>query len=134
MEPLGNGTPRSGHGSGKAGVRPVPFLALIKSLTRTQKQAVMLGVDLTLVPLALLFTLMVQRQGESAFAELAGIWPVVGLLMVMAAAFSTILGIPNMRLNSYDMSSTGKTGLFAGMLALAGLALGRTAGLGYGAG
>ena len=114
--------------------RPVPFLGLVRSLSRTQKQAVMLAVDLTLVPLALLFTLSVQGQGMGTPVGFAALWPVAALMMVMAAAFSTILGIPKIRLNAYDMGGTGKTALFAVMLALAGFALGRVAGLGYGAG
>ncbi|MDJ0825053.1 MAG: nucleoside-diphosphate sugar epimerase/dehydratase [Rhodobacter sp.] len=134
MRVLGNRKPQSESDRREQPIRTLPVLRLIKSLSRTQKQAVMLTIDLALVPVALLFTLMVQRPGTDAMAELTSIWPVVGLLMVMAAAFSTILGIPNIRLNAYDMGSTGKTGLFAALLALAGLALGRTAGLGYSAG
>ena len=110
------------------------MLYLVKNMTRSQKQAVLLCVDLLLVPLALLFTLAVQGQNADPTAHMLRIWPVVGLLMVLAAALSTILRIPNTRLNAYDMSGVGKTAVFAFLLALAAFALGRTSGLDFTAG
>ena len=110
------------------------MLNLVKNMTRSQKQAVLLCVDLLLVPLALLFTLAVQAQNADPAAHMLRIWPVVGLLMVLAAALSTILRIPNTRLNAYDMSGVGKTAVFAFLLALAAFALGRTSGLDFSAG
>lgn len=107
------------------------MLQFVKSMTRREKQAVLLGIDLTLVPLALVFTLAVQGQSPHSFARLLDIGPVVGLIVVLAAALSTILGIPNIRLNAYDMSGVGKTALFAALLALATYALGTISQLGY---
>ena len=107
------------------------MLQFVKSMTRREKQAVLLGIDLTLVPLALVFTLAVQGQSPHSFARLLDIGPVVGLILVLAAALSTILGIPNIRLNAYDMSGVGKTALFAALLALATYALGTISQLGY---
>ena len=107
------------------------MLQFVKSMTRREKQAVLLGIDLALVPLALVFTLAVQGQGPHSFARLLDIGPVVGLILVLATALSTILGIPNIRLNAYDMSGVGKTALFAALLALATYALGTISQLGY---
>jgi len=107
------------------------MLQLVKSMKRREKKAVLLGIDLLLVPLALVFTLAVQGESSQPFAHLLSIGPVVGLIMVLAAALSTILGIPNIRLNAYDMSGVGKTAAFAALLALATYTLGTVAGLGY---
>ncbi len=110
------------------------MLQVIKSLTRPQKQLVLLGVDLALVPLALIFAFAVQINDGPPLDHLANVAPMAGLLMVLAAALSGILGIPNTRLNAYDISGTGKTGILAAFLAVAALSLERFAGLGYSAG
>lgn len=110
------------------------MLKLVKSMSRTQKQAFLLGVDLALVPLALLVALTVQGHSSGVIGRLVGIWPVVGFLMLIAAALSRTLGIPNTKLNAYDMSGVGKTAAFAFFMTLAAYALGELAGLTYGAG
>ncbi len=107
------------------------MLNLIKSMSRREKQAVMLGIDLLLVPLAMLFTLAVQGESPQPLAHLLSIAPVVGLMMVLAAALSTILQIPNMRLNAYDMSGVGKTAVFAALITLANYAIGAVSTLPY---
>lgn len=111
----------------------MPILNLIKTMSRPQKQVIMLGVDLVLVPAALLFTLGLQEQGP-VLAELLRAGPVVGLLMVLGAALSLVLGIPKIQLKAYDLSGIGRTAVFAGLLAFSAFVLGRTAGLGYAAG
>ena len=110
------------------------MIHLVKSMTRGQKQVVLLAVDLALVPVALVLTFMIQMGYADPLAYLWSIAPMVGLVMVLAAALSSMLGIPNTKLNAYDMSGTGKTALFAALLALAALALDRISGLGFGAG
>ena len=109
-------------------------LEFIKRMNRAQKQTMMLCVDLVLVPLALIFTYVVQGQVVAPASQFTRVWPVIALLIVMAAALSTMLRIPQTRLNAYDMSGVGKTALFAALMTLAGFALGQTAGLGYSAG
>ncbi len=110
------------------------MLHFVQSMTRTQKQLVLLAVDLALVPLALILTFAIQMQDTHPIAHLWEIAPVVGLLIVLAAALSTVLGIPNTRLNAYDMSGTGRTAIFAALLAAAAYALGTIAALDYPAG
>ena len=110
------------------------MLALIKNMSRVQKQIVLLAVDLALVPVALAFTLMVQFSDAAPLDHILAIGPVVGLIMVLAAALSIVLGVPKTRLNAYDMSGMGKTGIFAALLALAAYSVGEIAVLGYGIG
>ncbi len=106
------------------------MLRLVESLTRPQKQLVLLVVDLTLVPLALLLTFAIQQNAARPLVLLWSATPVVGMIMVLGTALSTLLGIPNTRLNAYDLSGVGRTAVFAALLALSALALGRLAGLG----
>jgi len=101
-------------------------------MSRAQKQAILLVIDLALVPLALVFTVAVQDTAPPLVGPQA--WPIVGLLMVLATALSIILRIPSIRLNAYDMSGVGRTAVFATLLALAAGALGGLAGLGLGPG
>ncbi|MCG6902666.1 MAG: polysaccharide biosynthesis protein [Rhodobacter sp.] len=105
------------------------LLHLVKNMTRVQKQFVLLFVDLALVPLALALTFTVQMGETAPFAHLVAIAPVVGMMMVMAAALSSMMGISNTKLNAYDMSGIGKTGLFTVLLTAAAYALGEVAGL-----
>ena len=108
----------------------MPILNFIKTMSRPQKQVTMLGLDLALVPLALLFTLGLQDQGP-VLAEFHRAGPVVGLLMVLGAALSLVLGIPKIQLKAYDLSGIGRTAVFAGLLAFSAFVLGRTAAVSY---
>ena len=110
------------------------MLDVIKNMTRVQKQITLLGVDLALVPLALIFTFAVQLHETAPFSQLIANGPVVGMIMVMAAALSIVLGIPNTRLNAYDMGGIGKTAIFAALLAVAAYAMGEISQLGHGIG
>ena len=71
----------------EVGYRP-EMLDVIKNMTRVQKQIILLGVDLALVPLALIFTFAVQLYGDAPLNQLVANGPVVGMIMVMAAALS----------------------------------------------
>ena len=110
------------------------MLHFVQSMTRPQKQLVLLTVDLVLVPLALVLTFAIQVHDTNPIAHLWDIAPVAGLLVVLAAALSSVLGIPNTRLNAYDVSGTGKTAIFAVLLTAAAYALGTIAALDYQAG
>ena len=110
------------------------MLGLVKNMTRTQKQMILLAVDLALVPLALIFTFAVQFSSSDPLIHMLANGPVIGLIMVLAAALSIVLGIPNTRLNAYDMSGIGKTGIFAALLAMSAYSVAEIAGLGYGVG
>ena len=116
-----------------SGIGPL-LLPVVRDMSRRKKQAILLAIDLTLVPLALIFGFAMQMQIEDPSRHVTQIWPVVGLLMVLAAAWSTILGISKTRLNAYDMSGIGATAAFAFCLAISALALGQTAKLEYSVG
>ena len=103
------------------------ILRYIESLTRVQKRAVLLAVDLMLIVPALLFAFAVQLNTVTPFAALAEIWLALPFLAVTAAAISLALGIPRIRLNSYEMNGVAKTAVFAALLGAASAALGKLA-------
>lgn len=114
--------------------RPVMrILSLIKHMSRPQKQVTMLGLDLALIPLALLVTLGLQLQGP-VWPEMQRAGVMIGLLMALSAALSVALGIPKIQLKAYDVSGISRTGLFAVLLSVAAFALGSAAALPFGFG
>ncbi|MEM6374604.1 MAG: nucleoside-diphosphate sugar epimerase/dehydratase [Pseudomonadota bacterium] len=109
------------------------ILSLIKHMSRPQKQVTMLGLDLALIPLALLVTLGLQLQGP-VWPEMQRAGVMIGLLMALSAALSVALGIPKIQLKAYDVSGISRTGLFAVLLSVAAFALGSAAALPFGFG
>lgn len=106
------------------------MIKFIKSLNRAQKRSILLAVDLALVPLALLFTFAVQMNTVTPMDGLYGMAPVLPYLLGAAAAISWALGIPQIRLNAYEIRAMGKTALFALYLTATSAVLSRLAGLG----
>ena len=109
------------------------MLHLVNSMSRLQKQAFLLVVDLFLVPIALFSTIAIQERLQLVGDQLE-LWLVAGLTMVMASALSIILRIPYIRLNAFDLSGIGKIAIFAAVLAVVTSALGGLAKLELGAG
>lgn len=109
------------------------MLHLVNSMSRLQKQAFLLVVDLFLVPIALFSTIAIQERLQLVGDQLE-LWLVAGLTMVMASALSIILRIPYIRLNAFDLSGIGKIAIFSAVLAVVTSALGGLAKLELGAG
>lgn len=109
------------------------MLHLVNSMSRLQKQAFLLVVDLFLVPIALFSTIAIQERLQLVGDQLE-LWLVAGLTMVMASALSIILRIPYIRLNAFDLSGIGKIAIFAAVLAVVTSALGGLAKLELGTG
>ena len=106
------------------------MLQFIKSLNRFQKRLVLLTVDLTLVPVAFLLTFALQLETGLSWSVLGQILPVSGMVVAIAALLAPILGVPQMRLSTYDLNGVGRNAIFAVLLALAALGLGLLARLG----
>jgi len=93
------------------------------NLPRHQKRAFLLGVDVGLVPLSYVFTLLVQQEPVSWLAS-AGSGPLImGLLLISTGLISTYLGVPNIRLKSYDTSGIGKIALMSTLIAIVSVIL-----------
>ena len=89
------------------------MLNFLNALTRRQKGYVFLGLDLGLIPLALLFTFVVQSLPMSPIEALTATGPILPYLIGAAAALSLWLGIPQIQLNAYERHAIGLTAIFA---------------------
>jgi FlaA1/EpsC-like NDP-sugar epimerase len=95
----------------------------VKGLNRAQKRAILLVIDLCLVPVALVTAFALQLNGMPPGRLLAQVWPIFPLLLGAAAMISVALGIPRIKLNAYESRAIAKTAAFAAILALMGAAV-----------
>ena len=89
------------------------MLDLVKALSRPQKQAILLAVDLVLVPVALALALMTQFSSFTPLAGFENVWLVTAVLVLLTAALAAALGIHQIQLKSYELWALGKTALLA---------------------
>ena len=105
------------------------MLYLIKSLSRKQKTYILLAIDLTLIPCALLFAYTVQALPTPPLATLGQALPILPYLLVLAAGVSMWLGLPHIRLNAYERHAVGLTAVLALLLTLAAAGLSQISGM-----
>lgn len=85
----------------------------ITGLSRTQKSYIFLGIDLLLLPLALLFTYAVQDRPTDALALLGQMLPILPYILGLTGALSVWLGLPKVQLIAYEQHAMGLTALVA---------------------
>ncbi len=95
----------------------------ITSLSRRQKRMLLLALDVILIPAALLFVLLVephstQLDTAEQWGELAAM---AGLMMVSGALLASALGLPNVKLNTFEQNAILKSCLFTALVSLVGL-------------
>lgn len=93
------------------------MINLIRSLSRGQKAAVFLMLDLLLIPVALFFTYTVQSLPTSAIDTMILGLPILPYLLCVAVGLAMWLGIPYFQLNAYERHAIGLTAVFALLLA-----------------
>lgn len=86
---------------------------LLSSLTRAQKSYVFLGIDLCLLPCALLFTFAVQSLSAPAGELFASTLPILPYVVALTALGSLRLGLPHVQLNAYERHAVGLTAIVA---------------------
>lgn len=94
------------------------MMSFLLNMNRTQKRATLFGIDVALVPLALLAALFMQFGQMQAFTWLSKEWAFCGMLMILAAGVSTSLGIFRFRLKSFDRSAVQKIVIFSSLMGL----------------
>ncbi|MCB2116705.1 MAG: polysaccharide biosynthesis protein [Rhodobacteraceae bacterium] len=92
-----------------------------------QKRLVFLLLDVLCVPLAFYFAAAIQYSTLTPVAVLSRNWPLVPLLMVMAAALSVVLRTSEVRLKHYDLLAAQRTSIVAFALALTSAMIARLA-------
>lgn len=105
------------------------MLNFISGLPRRQKAYVFLAIDLALIPLALLFTFIVQALPAPAVTTLFQTLPVLPYLLAVGAALSMWLGLPYILLKDYEGHAMQLTAVLAVVLAAAAAGLSGLAGL-----
>lgn len=105
------------------------MLEFVKTLTQTQKRAIIIGIDSLLIPLALLLALNAQFGAVGGLDYAISYLVVLPYLLVMAAGLSVWLGISSIQLNAYDTGSIVITAVFASLLGIGSIALSAAANL-----
>jgi FlaA1/EpsC-like NDP-sugar epimerase len=106
------------------------MLRQITLLPRQVKQAVIIAVDVILVPVALLAAFALQRHGLTAIGGLAGHWPAIPLLMMVSGLLGIVLGIHKIQLKAYENWAIALTAIHATVLAIVTAGLDQLAGYG----
>ena len=106
----------------------------VTSLSRKQKTGVFLGIDLALIPVALLITYMVQSLPTSAIETMIDTLPVLPYLIGFAALLEWRMGLAHIQLNDYERRAVGLTGVLAALMAAALVTLTTLAGIALPAG
>lgn len=101
----------------------------VTTLSRAQKTGVFLGIDLALIPLALLITYMVQSLPTTPFETMVDTLPVLPYLIGFAALLEWRLGLAKIQLNDYGRHAVGLTAILAALMALALISLAMLAGI-----
>lgn len=95
------------------------MLAFVKSLPRSAKQAVLLCLDMALVPVSISLTIFLLSGDFMSLGWLKDHWIAMTLLVAAAGGISVLLGLPRIQLKSYEVSAMGRSAVLA--LVLAGL-------------
>ena len=90
---------------------------IFAGMSRRFKRIVFLSVDVVVAPLSLLLTIAVLYNDLTPLALSLNVWPLFPFLAATAALFSTALGIPKIKLKSYESQAILMTGAGAALLA-----------------
>ncbi|MFQ6553644.1 polysaccharide biosynthesis protein [Aestuariibius insulae] len=110
------------------------ILTTLNRLSRRQRQTFLFIVDLLVVPVALWCSLAAQGQSRAPVSDLiSGFQGTLGAAVV-AAVISLALGIPRIRLKSFDITALTRTAIFAACVAISLAVLGPLFGYSYSTG
>ncbi len=87
--------------------------AFVLSLSRLQKQLILLGVDLGLIPVSLLLATFIATGSVPALAD---IWPFLTILIAAGAAASHGLDLPRIQLKAYEHRAALRTIAYAALV------------------
>ncbi len=95
------------------------LFAIFAVMSRRIKRLVFLAVDVVLAPVSLLLSIAVLYNDLTPLRLSLQVWPLFPFVALMAAVLSTALGIPKIKLKSYESQAILMTGACAGLLAAA---------------
>ena len=103
------------------------MLNFVKRLSRRQKSAIMLVVDLAAVVVAQFSALVAFRSAGPGMGALENLWPVLFFQTLSAVPIALFLGIPRIQLKAYEMRALAKTVIFGLFLIVVNVMLHRLA-------
>jgi len=106
------------------------MIDFVTSLSRRQKSGIFLGIDLVLIPVALLISYTLQSLPTSPIETLIATLPVLPYLLAFAALLEWHLGLAQIQLNDYERHAVGLTAGLALLMSLASAGLSWLAGIG----
>lgn len=95
------------------------LFAAVDGLNRVHKRLAFLLIDVVIAPLALLTSVMLLKSSFMPIVMLREMAVVFVVLPVVAAMFSLLLGIPNIRLKAFESLAVLRTATFSGLLLVA---------------
>jgi FlaA1/EpsC-like NDP-sugar epimerase len=101
----------------------------VSSLSRRYKRALLLAIDVLLIPVALLGAMQLQGSGDLG-GTILGHWLALPPLMAIGGLLSSVLGLPLIQLKSYESHAISLTGVHAVLLGLGAAVLDDMAGFG----
>lgn len=93
------------------------MLKLVQSLSRTQKQYVLITVDSLLIPVALFFALSLQISPIGARVVMSEFLEILPYLILLAAAVSVSMGASAIQLKTYEATAIGQSAVYAFLVA-----------------
>ena len=99
------------------------MLNIVLKLTRRTKRVIFLSLDLVLLPLVAVFSFGLLYGAQKALSVFAENLPHIAFLICVATVMSLVLGLPRIRLKSFDSTAIAKFATFASVLCLASIAL-----------
>ncbi|WP_136683339.1 polysaccharide biosynthesis protein [Falsirhodobacter xinxiangensis] len=94
------------------------LFSIVDPLTRSQKQALLLGVDLLIAPAALIMTCALVHNSFVPTSLVRLILPLLPVVMVMAGVLSFVTGIYRVQLKAFETVAIMKAGLMALLMAV----------------
>lgn len=104
------------------------MLGWIERRNRTEKGAILIASDALLVPVSGLAAMAVFA-GSAVLPAARDALALLPMLLVITTAFSILLGIPRIKLKTYELAAMGRTGILAACTATSAWSLGLLAGL-----
>ena len=89
------------------------LLNLVTALPRHTKRAVIVAMDVALLPIALMAALSLQQNTFPPAFGLIHIWQAVAILMFMAGLLAVVMGIHKVQLKAYEARALGMTAFHA---------------------
>ncbi len=95
------------------------MLRFLTRLSRPVKQAIIVGVDLFLIPVAILAAFSLQMNELPPLNALLRYWPAIPLLMLIGGLLSVVMGIHKIQLKAFENRAIGMTAVHALTMGLA---------------